>query len=234
MKITYIFSATGNYSNFIDGMVRSGIEKFFPNDDVDFIGFTDREVDNYGGKLRIIKEDHKGWPMGTLKRFHLINSIADTLDCDYLFYGNANMIFNNTIGHEILPVTEGLVAAIHPIFCNRARSEYPYDRNPNGYSYVAYGEEGEHYYQGCFSGGKREDYLAMSKHLQQVIDEDLQKVIMAQWLDESYMNKYLITHIPKALHSGYIYPERAIIPFEKNIIQLDKTYYGGHDYFRTP
>lgn len=233
MKISYIFTATGKYSKFIPGLVESGINNFFPEYDTDFIVFTDS--DEYRiPKLKTCKVEKMGWPYDTLYRFHLIDQINHILNSDYLFYGNANMIFNSKITEDILPTDSyDMVASIHPCFYNENRRNYPYDRNPSSTAFVHYGEEGENYFQGCFFGGEKESFIKMSKEIKKNIDADLQNNVIALWHDESHMNKYFIKNPPKALHSGYVYPENMNIPFDKKIIQLDKNNHGGHGYLRS-
>jgi hypothetical protein len=149
MKITYMFTATGKYSQFIPELVSSANKNFFPNDDVDFIVFSDSEEYNKIERLKVIKTEKMGWPFDTLKRFHLINSIENILTTDFLFYGNANMIFNSEISHEILPSQSDnwMVGAIHPCFYNAEPISFPYERNNISKAFVDYGDEGDHYYQ---------------------------------------------------------------------------------------
>ena len=134
MKIAYVFTATGKYSKFIDELVTSGIKNFFPNDDSKFIIFTDSEPKDYGDKVIYVYQEKLGWPLDTLKRFHLINSIENILsDFDYIFYGNANMKFLEEITNEILPNSEddnGLCAVVHPSYYNTDKRSFTYERNP--------------------------------------------------------------------------------------------------------
>lgn len=148
MKIAYVFTATGKYSKFIDELVTSGIKNFFPNDDSKFIIFTDSEPKDYGDKVIYVYQEKLGWPLDTLKRFHLINSIENILsDFDYIFYGNANMKFLEEITNEILPNSEddnGLCAVVHPSYYNTDKRSFTYERNPNSTAFVDYFKEGGH------------------------------------------------------------------------------------------
>jgi len=231
MKITYIFTATGKYARFIPGLVESGIKNFLPEHDTTFITFTD-SVDYINEKLQVYNTKKRGWPYDTLYRFHLINQIADKINTDFIFYGNANMIFHDKIGEEILPIQDfEMVGALHPCFYNALKQSFPLERNVNSTAYVPYGEE-SNYYQGCFFGGKKESFLKMTKILQENIDKDVSNNIIAVWYDESHLNRYFIDNPPMQLHPGYIYPENMQIPFDKKIVQLDKSNYGGHHFLR--
>jgi hypothetical protein len=236
MKIAYVFTATGKYSKFIDELVTSGIKNFFPNDESKFIVFTDSEPKDYGDKVIYVYQEKLGWPLDTLKRYHLINSIQNLLsDFDYILYGNANMIFLEEITNEILPTGEednGLCAVVHPSYYKTHKTMFTYERNPNSTAFVDHHKEGDTYYQGCFFGGKTKEFLKMSKILQDKIQIDLDNNFIAVWWDESHMNKYFIDVKPKPIHPGYSYPENDSIPYDKKILQLNKHNHGGHDKLR--
>jgi hypothetical protein len=234
MKVSYIFTATGKYARFIPKLVETGIKNFFPDDEVDFVVFTDSEEYDNVEKLTVIKTQKMGWPFDTLKRFHLINSNQNILKSDFLFYGNANIIFNSEVSHEILPNKSDnwIVGTIHPSYLDTESSSLPYERNEKSTACVKYGEEGQHYYQGCFFGGEREHFLKMSEIIEKNIDQDLSNNFIAEWWDESHMNKYFIENPPKSINPGYAYPEFVNIPFDKKIIQLDKSKLGGHAFLR--
>lgn len=234
MKITYIFTATGRYSIFIPKLVESGLKNFLPDEDVDFITFTDSdEYEHIQSKLRVIKHEKMGWPYDTLKRFHLLKSIEDKIDSDYIFYGNANMIFNQLVlKDEVFKSDPDMLAVIHPCFYNSPKNSFPYERNPESTAFVDFGEEGEHYYQGCFFGGKKIPFMKMISKLMVNVDKDLEKGIIAEWWDESHMNKFFIENPPQPLDSGFAYPENMNLPFDKKIIQLNKSNYGGHEFLR--
>lgn len=235
MKIAYIFIATGKYELFINGLTQSGKKNFFPEHETEFYIFTDSTLKKSDDSVKIIHQEKMGWPYDTLKRFHLINSIKDKLTHDYIFFGNANMFFNEKIGIEILPNDDenGLIGSIHPNFYQTTHNRnFPYERNNYSKAYVPYGQEGKHYYQGCFFGGRREPFLKMSEVLEKNIQTDLDNNFIAVWHDESHMNRYFIDNIPKALDSGYVYPPSYNLPFSKKILQLGKQEYGGLNYLR--
>ena len=237
MKIAYITTATGKYSTFIDELVNSGKLNFFPNDETDFIIFTDDETQNFKKEKnkKIVFQKQSEFPYDTLKRYHFVNSIEHMLNYDYLFYGNVNMVFKEKISHNILPdeTQNNLLAVAHPGYYDKKNIEYPYERNSKSTAYIKHGEEGNMYYQGCFYGGKKEDFLKMSRELQKNIDEDLKNNIIAIWWDESHTNKYFMKFPPKALSPAYAFPEvYPHLPFKKRILQLNKTRFGGHSFLR--
>lgn len=235
MRVAYIFVATGKYSQFIDGLILSGTENFFPDKKVEFIAFTDDDayVNKYPN-LRAVSQKKLGWPYDTLMRFHMINSIKDILTHDYIYFGNANMIFYEPVGTDILPdKSNDLVGSIHPAQNEMPKSYRSYERNSQSAACVPYGQEGDFYYQGCLFGGTNKAFLSMTETLQKQVQMDLDKNFIAVWHDESHMNRYFTDNKPKALHPGYVYPENMHINFPKKIIQLDKQNFGGHNYLRT-
>lgn len=236
MKIAYIFIATGKYELFIDGLISSGKNNFFPDHETEFYIFTDCKSKEFDDKVKIIYQEKMGWPYDTLKRFHLINSIKNDLKHDYIFFGNANMFFNQKIDIEILPDDNdnGLVGSLHPVFFQHTFDKnFPLERNTISKAYVPFGGEGKHYYQGCFFGGRNDAFLKMAATLEENVQTDLDNNHIAIWHDESHMNRYFIDNPPKNLDPGYIYPPSFNLPFEKKILQLGKSEFGGLQYLRS-
>jgi len=229
MKIVYVTIATGNYKIFIDELISSGTVNFFPNCETDFIILTDSEehLANKLPNVKFIEQKRLGFPYDTLKRYHLINQLNDQLelDYDYLFFGNVNMVFNEPVTETILPTEHqnGLVGVAHPGYYNTNPQQHPYERNAQSTAYIAFGQEGSTYYQGCFFGGDRMSFLKMTEVLQNRVDVDLDNGIIALWWDESHLNKYFIKNPPKKLDPGYAYADAYdISQFRRMITQLDK------------
>ena len=164
----------------------------------------------------------------------LINFISSSLESiDYVYFCNANLIINEVIDENIFPdLGQDMVGVNHPGQYRQNNTEFTYDRNPDSLAYIPLGE-GKYYYQGCLFGGTKDACLKMSKQLQENIDIDLNKDIIALWHDESHLNKYFLNNPPKTLDPSYANPEAFYIPFNKKIIQLDKNKLGGHDFLRS-
>lgn len=234
-NIGIIYICTGKYIQFLEDFLTSAENNFLPNHKKEYFIFTDAEFDNPDpNKFHIIKQEKLGWPYDTLNRFHMINKISSNLESiDYIYFCNANLIINKTIDENIFPDSgQDMIGVNHPGQYQQNNTEFTYDRNPDSLACISLGE-GKYYYQGCLFGGTKDAFLKMSKQLQENIDIDLSKNVIALWHDESHLNKYFLDNPPKTLDPSYANPEAFYIPFDKKIIQLDKNKLGGHDFLRS-
>ena len=143
-------------------------------------------------RVHKIYQETLGWPHNTLMRFNMFKRIEKELEnFDYIFFLNANMLFVDYVGEEILPETEGLLVARHPAFYDKEVDEFPYDRNEKSLAYIPYGE-GEVYVQGAFNGGRSADFLKLINELDRNTNLDLENDVIALWHDESQLNRYII------------------------------------------
>lgn len=161
------------------------------------------------------------WPYPTLFRYHMFLQQEEALkDYDYVFYCDADMVFANMVGDEILG--DGLTAARHPMYALRENLNPPTEPNPESTAFIKrpgmYAvKNGQNffqpmYYAGGFQGGKTKDFFTAAKEMKKNIDIDLDsKKYVARWNDESHWNKYLFDNPPaKVLSPAYIYPDSMI------------------------
>lgn len=174
-----------------------------------------------------------GWPYDTLKRFHMFLRVEQQLrDYDYIFFFNANVLFQAPIGDEILPTHhEGLVVVQHPGFFSKTPREFTYDRNPKSLAYIPKGK-GHVYVMGGVNGGRSKEYLDLIHDLAWAIDKDLEQNIIALWHDESHLNRYILSRRHKLLPPSYGFPQNSAIPYDNIITIVDKNNFGGHDFLR--
>ena len=237
MKIAILYICTGRYEIFWDNFYKSS-ETFFLNDaNKEYFIFSDSlrlsKLENE--KVQFVFQEKLGWPYDTLMRFKIFLKVENELEkYDYIFFINANMIFLQPVGIEILPTEEdgGLMVVKHPGFFNKANTEFTFERNELSKAYIPYGD-GKHYFMGGFNGGIAKDYLQLIKKLYEQIEADIKNNIIAIWHDESHLNHYMLTHKCKILDSSYGYPERWDLPFEPKILIKDKAKLGGHDFLRS-
>ena len=237
MRIGILYIALGNYHVFFDDFYHTSEKYLLANVEKYYYVFTDyKEFDSKKyPNVRFIEYENLGWPYNTLMRFHMFYSIKEEIiDNDYLFFFNANALFVTHIEADILPDEEhnNLVGAIHPGYRGMKPEKYPYERNKCSAAYISY-DEGEYYFQGCFFGGKQNEFIKLTEYCMNNIDYDMKNGIMAVWHDESHLNRYFIDFKPKVLDSNYIFPEDLPLKNMKVMILMrDKRKYGGHNPLR--
>lgn len=235
LKVAILYICTGKYDIFWRKFYKSS-EKFFLSDtEKHYFVFTDSEKIKNNNKVHIIFQENLGWPYNTLYRFNFFSKIIDELSkFDYIFFFNANMIFQLPIGEEILPTNDenGLLGVQHPAFYNKNNIEFTYERNEFSTAFIKPGD-GKYYFMGGFNGGKAKSYLDLIITLNENIQKDLSNNIIAIWHDESHLNAYFLDKCIKVLSPSYGYAQGWDLPFEKKIVVLDKSRFGGHDFLRS-
>lgn len=233
-NIAILYICTGKYDIFWEDFYKTSEKYFLNNSEKHYFVFTDAQsiYDENCDRVHKIYQKTLGWPYNTLMRFNMFKGIEEKLkEFDYIFFLNANMLFVDYVGEEILPKEEGLLVAKHPAFYDKDVDEYPYDRNEKSLAYIPYGQ-GDIYVQGAFNGGKSRDFLQLINELDKNINIDLDNDVIALWHDESQLNRYIIGKEYKLLDPGYIYPEGWDLPFKAKIIGRDKSKWGGHQDLR--
>lgn len=239
--VAMIYICTGKYSVFLDNYLQTCEKYFLPNSNKKYYIFSDTDISDIAKKnnvnFKFIYQEKLPFPLPTLKRFHMINSIKQELiNNDYIIFTNANMIFCETVlEQEIIPSEEHnfLFAVEHPGYYNKYDVNlFPYERDLKSSACIDHGF-GKKYYQGCFFGGRVKEFLEMSAELQHNIDYDLQIGHMAIWHDESHTNKYFAHMPPRSISPSYSYPEDWDLKLSKKIVQLNKERLGGHSFMRS-
>jgi histo-blood group ABO system transferase len=133
------------------------------------------------------------------------------------------MNFVGEVGTEIIG---DRVGTIHPGFYHKTRlSNVALEKRPQSLAYIPPNTI-ENYFAGGFNGGSTQEFINMSKQISKNINLDLQNHnIIAEWHDESHMNKYFHENKPTVkLSPSYCYPESWSLPFEKKLLALDKNH----------
>ncbi len=221
--IGLLIVATGKYIQFVPPLLKSADEHFCVDHEVTYFVFTDQPIDFEDQvKRSIIRIEHKriGWPYDTLMRIPAYLKNRDAYkDCDYLFALDADMLFVDTVGSEILGE---LVATQHPGFIGRRGT---YETRRISKACVA-PHEGKQYFAGGFNGGSKDACLKMYETITKNIQTDLNKKFIAVWHDESHVNRYFIDHEPTVmLDPSYCYPENTKINYSPKLVALDKDHH---------
>lgn len=208
MKIGLLVIATNNYVDFVPPLLNSMKQYFFaknPEHTVTMFLFTNQDVKS--NEIVVIPQKHLPWPGMTIRRYQIFYNNRDRLkEMDYLFYTDADMLFENYIGEEILG---NLVVTRHCGYYGKKNTNFPYERNPKSTAFVPM-NMGTYYFAGGFQGGKTQSYLEMSKILAENIIIDYDNHIEAIWHDESHWNKIFVLNKPSIiLDPSYCFPRDA-------------------------
>lgn len=217
-KVGLMVVATGKYIQFVEPLVTSAHKHFLPGHQVTYFIFTDGQVPQ-DDSIISINQKRLGWPFDTMMRFAMYAGQKNLLqDMDYLFACDADMLFVDTLGDEILG---DLVGTQHPGYVGRRGT---YETRPISTAYIS-PQEGSIYFAGGFYGGKAASVLTMAETITQNIQTDLDKNVIAVWHDESHLNRYFINHKPTViLNPSYCYPESWKLPYPKKLLALDKNH----------
>jgi len=232
MKVAIAFIGTSKYLNFLPKYYEN-IEKYFlPNVEKTFIVFTDGQLNDLPKNIIPYYQEHLEWPSITLKRFQILNKARDEIvKNDWLVFIDADALVVNEITEEEFFTNKELFGVHHP--CH-ALSMPPHNKLPGAFetnhlslAYVDVEKEfPKVYYQGCLWGGKVPQVLNMIDDLENRINVDLEKNVIAVWHDESHINKYFIEHQNQVNTLGpeYAYPEvfAGYCEFDPKIVHLAK------------
>lgn len=223
-KVGLLIVATGRYIEFVEPLLKSADTHFLTEHEVTYFVFTDREInfsDRINRSIVCIEQKRLGWPYDTLMRLSIYYDHRDAYDdLDYLYALDADMLFVDKVGSEILGER---VATQHPGYVGKRGT---YETDSRSAAYVA-PHEGEYYFAGGFNGGSKDNFLHMASTITKRIQEDfdyLPKKI-AVWHDESHVNRYFIDYKPTVILSpSYCYPSSWAIAYHKRLLALDKNH----------
>lgn len=215
-SVGLLIVATGKYIGFVNPLIESARKHFCRNHRVTYFVFTDQEFDPPEDVVRI-EQRRLGWPYDTMMRYHVYFDHWQSISSqDYLFACDADMLFVDEVGDEILGKR---VATLHPGFVGKRGS---YETNSRSKAYIGK-KEGKYYFAGGFYGGERDSFYHILKTNIDHIQDDLKRGIIAVWHDESHWNRYCIDFPPTLiLTPSYCYPENWNLPYTKKLLALDK------------
>lgn len=223
MNTALVLIATGTeYQKYVRPLLASAQRFFVPHK---AILFTDCATD-YG----VTSFPHRdlGYPLATLSRYHTFLKQKEYLSqFDYIFYSDIDMLFVDEVGAEIF--SDGLTATQHAGYVDRGHVNSPTERNPKSTAFLPRVDQ---YYCGGFNGGTSYSFLRMAETIRSNVNADLQNGIIAEWHDESHLNKYLAHNPPSVvLPPSYCYPETNLShyrervwlkEYEPKLVALDK------------
>ena len=225
-KIGILFICTGEYWKFWETFFKSCEENFLINEEKHYFIFTDNNdlLSIKNEKIHPIFQKKMDWPFPTLYRYKIfIKNKSNFKNMDYLIFCNANLLFSEKIRITDLFGNKNLFATLHPGFYNKKPKNFTYESNVNSLAFTEKKEDSI-YVCGGFNGGIKNDFLIMAEILNQNIDKDFSKNIIAIWHDESHINNYVQNNKEKfnILTPSFCYPQHYDINISKKIIVQDK------------
>jgi len=201
-KVGMCIVATGKYEQFVQPLIESADKYFCPAHQKTYFVLTDGKVPERYDVVRIEKK-RLGWPYDALMRTVFLYQHRDILkDMDYIFEIDADMLFVDYVGDEILG---DLVAVRHPGFVLSRIEDY--EKNPFSAAYVPKGM-GQYYFAAGFFGGAHDNFIILLEQMSKTILADKARNYIAVWHDESHLNRYFAYHPPTIiLPCAYCYPE---------------------------
>jgi|OM-RGC.v1.001225431 glycosyltransferase involved in cell wall biosynthesis len=230
-KVAICFIGTGKYINFLPNYWRNIEENFLSDIKKEFFVFTDGEMNDAPDNITTISQEHLDWPYITLLRFNIINKIKKELSgFDKVIFMDADTLVVNKITEEEFFTDKPFFGVHHP--CHYLKMP-PHNEGTGSFETdtkstagIIDGDDTSVYFQGCLWGGQVPYVLDMISELELRTQKDLDNGIIAQWHDESQMNKFFAerrddVHV---LGPQYAYPEvfKQACNFEPKIVHLAK------------
>lgn len=193
----------GTYAKFIRRFLSSAETYFLPDQEVTYYILTDnpRSLEppvklGPGRKLTVIQvTELPGWGRLAYRRMPLLaDAIRNPIrsEVEYVFCADVDQEFVAPVGAEILG---DLVATLHPELYGMPRNTFPYQVEEFSAAHVDE-DEGDYYYTSELYGGSVSQVYRLAHACSLLILQDQASGVVARGLEESYLNRYLITHRP--------------------------------------
>ena len=231
-SIGMLYLCTGPYKLFWEDYYNSFEKNFLLDYEKHYYVYAetfDQGLEKYKDveNVTLIHIDAMPWPLITLLRFRYFLMVEDELKKhDYLMFSNANIVCDTVVtAEEFLPnESDGQEMSYcqHPGYWKNPKYNKPYDRNKKSNAYIPY-NCGKDYVIGAMFVGKTDAFLKMTHVLNDRIEDDLKRNVIARWHDESQLNRYIIGKTNyKLLSPGYCYPVGFELPVERKISGVSK------------
>jgi len=231
MKIAVIFIGTGQYLNFLPSWYESCEKNLVPNVEKKYFVFTDGEMDDAPNNVCTFQQEHLPWPYITLLRFDtILKAKKQLLDFDYILFLDADTLVVDEVREEEIFSDKKYIGVHHPCHFMQMppHNQFPgaFETNKVSLAAITDSDDTSVYFQGCVWGGKVPYIIEMIEELQIRTKIDLDNNVIAQWHDESQMNKFFSerredVHV---LGPEYAYPETfsSYCNFKAKIVHLAK------------
>lgn len=216
MKLAITFWGTQKYIEFLPQWYERLEKYFLPGVEKTYFVFTDGDLEGCPGNVVKMEIPHYGFPTTYHKTFEEMLRLEDLVsDFDWLVSVDADLYVQQEITYdEFFDDSKKYIGVHHPChfvgFPPHNQVPGSYDVNPLSNAYIDDSIlDMSVYYQGCLWGGKVPYIFDMIKQIDSWTKDDVQKNISARYYEESYMNKWYLTHRDDTitLSPEYAYPE---------------------------
>ena len=233
MKIAITFWGTQKYIEFLPQWYERLEKYFIPEIEKRYFIFTDGDLEESPDNVTKMEIPHYEFPTTYHKTFEEMLKLEDKVsDCDWLISVDADLYVWEEIKYpDFFDDTKKYIGVHHP--CHKVglqpHNQLPgsYDANPLSNAYIDDSiMDMSVYYQGCLWGGKVPYIFDMIRKIDEWTKEDITKNIQARFYEESYMNKWFLTHRDdtQTLAPDYAFPEmfEQYCDFSKKMVHLAK------------
>jgi hypothetical protein len=151
---------------------------------------------------------NEGHPATTLHRYRTaLRHKKELSKFDYIFHCDIDMMFQAEVAPETI-FSNGITATLHGGHFGTIGTP---ERRECSTASMDSAIRDNQYFAGAFVGGRAESYLKMAEALAKNIAADDSNGVIAEWFDESHLNKYLYEHPPaKILSPSFCFPQRYV------------------------
>lgn len=231
MRVLICFIGTGKYLNFLPKYYENVQKYFLPNTEKTFLVFTDGEGD-FPDDIKVYHQEHLDWPYITLKRFEIIKRSQEDIEKNdwFVFIDADALVVDRITEEEFFDNDKDYFGVHHPCHFLGMRPHTEkfgaFETDPKSTAAVSENDDLSVYFQGCLWGGKVPQIMKLINELESRVNIDLGNEIIAQWHDESHLNKFFIENKENVnvLGSEYAYPEMFAnyCDFKPKIVHLSK------------
>ena len=219
MRIAVTFWGTQTYLNFLPEWY-GRLEKYFlPKNPKHYFVFTDGEIERIPDNVTLMKIPHYGFPDTYNKTFEEMLKLHDNGvredEFDWLVSVDADLYAQEEIQYnDFFDQDKKYIGVHHP--CHHVgfppHNKYPgaYDISPLSNACIDDNiMDMTVYHQGCLWGGKIPYIFDMMRQIDEWTKDDVSKEVQARYYEESYMNKWFLTHREEThtLSPSYAYPQ---------------------------
>ena len=213
-KIGILYICTGPYARLFEDFYIT-FKQHFLTGKAEFVFYvwTDSDLIKETDDVKLYPHSYAGYPWDTLLRFEMfLEAKNDFEGCDYLYFFNANALFLEDIGEEILPITDDELVAMNWHIYNNISFLQPYEMDKKSVAYIPPFTPPYRYYSGQFNGGTKKQFVDLIETCAKDVRKDMENGLLAKSLDQDYLNHYLHYHKCRDFPADYMMPQEWVKP----------------------